>query len=494
MSSFTHRYLKDTPNPASMDHNLLDRIVKHLAVQISNQMSNDNFDFSEFILSKKGKLRSRYMNAHNKNVRRGINISSISDIGAFVKNERYFEEKAPRMIMGRNPCFNLLYARFVQPLENAFFKLEQVANACDYSKCGSKFAKLLGKWFFENDMSKFEASQRWFTLKLEYMVYALIFPHDLQELDVLFAAKMHKKGTTVAGVKFDFNYCRGSGDMDTGLGNGILNYIATMYFQAVNFCPSGSKCQLEHCNNVSCVTGQFVIKGDDSYGVMPVGADYVNTYAYFGFDAKLVIKQDPHDVEFCSGHFVRIKGGWYYVQKLRKLLTSIETVINSDFLEHGWVAHYYRSLGMMYKVLYAGLPVYEDLADYLMSVSNYGLNFNLVEQHSYGAAEAFKNFKSGAVADANTWHDISQVNDMSYSELTALVRTFRNQKLVLPREQYVRCNLKSKIRPINTDILIHEYRTYFDTISEYTLDKTQKANLVLIHKARRRLNIIRYCY
>jgi len=433
LSSFTHRYLKETPNPGSLNHDLLDRIIVGLASKIKEAMSKQgDFSPAEFIESKKGKLRSRYMNAHKKNVQRGVSLKDISDIGAFVKNERYFEEKAPRMIMGRNPRFNLLYARFISPVEKAFFSLDQVANACDYSKCGKKFAELIGQWFFENDMSKYESSQRWFTLKLEYLVYALLFPDDLIELDALFAAKCAKFGRTTTGVKFDFNWCRGSGDMDTGLGNGILNYISTMYFQAINFCPLSSNCGLEKCSAVGCVSGKFVIKGDDSYGSMPVNGVFTNTYALFGFDAKLIVRQDPHDVEFCSGHFVRVKGGWYYVQKLRKLLTSIETVINSDFIDRGWVAHYYRSLGMMYKVLYKGLPVYEHLADYLMTVVDYGLNFNLVRDNSYGVSEAFEHFESSAEADVNTYHDISMVNDMSYAELDALIRTFKAQRLVLP--------------------------------------------------------------
>ena len=257
--------------------------------------------------------------------------------------------------------------------------------------------------------------------------------------------------------------------MDTGRGNGILNYIATMYFQAYNFCPNGVRCGLEKCGALGCVTGRFVIKGDDSFGQMPVGAGYFNTYSLFGFDAKLLVKRDPWDVEFCSGHYVRVKGGWYYVQKLRKMLTSIETIINIDFIKNGWSAHYYKSLGLMYKKLYSGVPVYEDLADYLCSVSDMGLNLTLVRDQSYGLTEAFENFERSCIADENTFHDVSMVNDMSYAELDALVRTFRGQVLRLPKEQYRRCNLKSKSVEVNLNEFSIEYWSYFWTISKSTL-------------------------
>jgi len=483
--SFSNRYLKETPSPKHLDRDLLDRIIKSLVNDIKlNLNSQADFEPLPFILSKKGPLRSRYLNAHNKNVRRGVPLREISDIGAFVKNERYFEEKSPRMIMGRNPRFNMLYARFIEPVERAFFKLEQVANACDYYKCGQKFTNLVGQWFFENDMSKFEASQRWETLRLEYLVYSLLFPSDKQDLDVLFAAKMLKHGRTTAGVKFMFDYCRGSGDMDTGLGNGILNYIATTYFQAVNFCPRRERCRLGVCCE-GCVTGKFVIKGDDSYGCMPVNAAYINTYEYFGFDAKLIIKKMPHEVEFCSGHFVRqADGTYYYVQKLRKLLTSIETVINDDITTKGHAAHYYRSLGLMYKKLYAGIPVYEDLADYLMTACKHGLNLNLTRDTSYGLTEAFEHFERQANVSDQTLVDISLVNDMSFAELDALCRSFRMQTLVLPDTQYRKCNTKARATKDQLATFEVEYWSVYSSMDQATLHSRQKKFLTKLRSLR----------
>lgn len=479
--SFSNRYLKETPSPKTLDKDLLDRIIVDLVVKIRSNLANSSdFEPAAFLTSKKGPLKSRYHNAHMKNVKNGVPLGKISDIGAFVKNERYFEEKSPRMIMGRNPRFNLLYARFIEPIERAFFKLPQVANSCDYKKCGEKFAELVGQWFFENDMSKFEASQRWETLRLEYLVYAGCFPNDLDELNLLFAAKMYKFGVTTNGVKFKFNYCRGSGDMDTSLGNGILNYIATTYFQAVNFCPQVTRCSLNQCC-VGCVTGKFVIKGDDSYGVMPVGAPYINTYDYFGFDAKLVVRTQPSEVEFCSGHFVRVRGGYYYVQKLRKMLTSIETIINKDFISHGWVAHYYRSLGLMYKTLYAGIPVYEDLANYLMTACDSGVNLNLVRGTSYGATDAFSNFNGNCGADSNTLLDVSLVNDMSLAELNALTQSFK-QKLVLPKDQYKKCNLKSNPKIVGLEEFTHQYWQVYEGMNYHTLRPEQQKNLKSISK------------
>jgi hypothetical protein len=308
--SLHKRYLKETPELGNLDMNLVYRIIDDLVLKMKPHMGG--FDFHEFIASKVGRLRHRYCDAYTEITKQGFNLSRDSDIAAFVKLERYFEDgKAPRMIMGRNPKFNLIYASIIQPIEKAFFALPQVANACDYFSCGGKFSKLVGDWFMENDMSKFEGSQRFETLRLEYLVYSKLFS-DLDLLDMIFATKLIKKGRTTVGIDFKFEQCRGSGDMDTSLGNGILNYIATQYFLVKNYCP---KCPISGCTEPSCKTHSFVVKGDDSYASVPRFATYRNTYSDFGFDAKIVIRTTPEDVEFCSGHFVEYAPMKYiYVQ------------------------------------------------------------------------------------------------------------------------------------------------------------------------------------
>jgi len=424
-----------------LDHGLINRIIKDLAAKIKNLI--EPFDKDKFILNKKGPLRKRYVNAYNSIIKNGFDVNRDSDISAFVKNERYYEEgKSPRMIMGRNPKFNLYYAQIIEPIERAFFKLPQVANACDYAACGEKFSKLVGEWFIENDMSKYEASQRKLVLDMEYMVYSLVMPEHLEFLRELFAIKLHKNGKTNSGVKFTFEYCRGSGDMDTSLGNGILNYISTQYFLIKNFCPH---CQFDNCKYVNCKTFSFVLKGDDSYMSVPRFCTFLNYYESFGFDAKLILRKSPHEVEFCSGHFIEISPGHYtYVQKLDKILKSLTTCINEDILRHGWTAHYYKSLGMMYKVLYKGIPYYEDIADFLLQTNiNSGLNLNLVDSYNLTTA-----FESPHNTNINVNTDlaicsVALVNNKQIVELEHLKEFLRTHRLELPVGHTKICRTKN---------------------------------------------------
>lgn len=378
-------------------------------------------------------------------MRDGLDLNRDSTIAAFVKLERYFEEgKSPRMIMGRDPKFNILYAQIVEPIEKGFFLLPQVANACDYVSCGKKFENLLGQWFMENDMSKFEGSQRMFVLRMEYMVYSLIFPEKQDLLDVLFAYKIRKSGKTQSGVDFEFYECRGSGDMDTSLGNGILNYIATQYFLISNYCPN---CSFEKCQNPQCKTFKFVVKGDDSYASIPRHGRYVNTYDFFGFDAKIVIRKSPEDVEFCSGHFLEYTPGQYvYVQKLRKMLQSLTTCLNQDAIRNGWVQHYYASLGKMYKVLYAGVPVYEDIANFLIRIGGkHGVNVNLVSSYNLTMAyRADHNIKLGNIDRPLTFVSMSMINKMDIGELNSIIHWCRTFNLTFDANLTKRCNVSNR--------------------------------------------------
>jgi len=453
--SLHKRYLKETPELQHLDMRLVHRIIDNLVHRLKTHMTD--FDASNFLSSKTGKLRARYLKAYNDISRRGFDINRDSDISAFVKLERYYEAgKAPRMIMGRNPKFNWFYAQIIDPIERAFFALDQVANACDNFSCGEKFSRMVGEWFIENDMSKFEASQRKQVLHFEYLVYSKLFPHRKEFLDLLFAAKMHKRGGTSSGVKFAFDYCRGSGDMDTSLGNGILNYIATQYFLIKNFCPN---CDFEQCAVPGCRTFSFVVKGDDSYMRAPKYCTPTNYYANFGFDAKLIVRKAPHEVEFCSGHFVEYQPGKYvYAQKLRKILASLTTCINEEAVRNGWVAHYYKSLGLMYNKLYSGIPIYQDIGKMLMTSNvNAGLNVNLIQ--SYNLLHLFKNIEpQDRIVDFNcAYASIMMVNNMDPAELEAIGETLRNSYMSFEPALTKKCRIRSRkaeeVPPVDWDTL-----------------------------------------
>lgn len=448
-------------NPVGVDWAVVNKIVAFLVKQLMrNRIESETANLKSWLSGKKGALGARYRRAMADIERRGFDIKVDSKIKAFVKLERYYKlGKAPRLIMGRNPKFNILYSEFIKEYEGAFFKLPQVANACDFLECGEKFEKLLGEWMLENDMEAYESTQWGGLLFIEYLVMFEFLVTGLgmsaAQFDDLFIAKVHKRVNTGVGISAGFEWCRGSGDMDTSTGNGTINYVTTMYQQIMNYCPN---CPIENCPRAGCVTQSFCLKGDDSYMKIPRNTTPHNYYANFGLCAKMIVRRDPLETEFCSGHFIEYRPGKYiYAQKLQKLCDSLKTCINTDIVRRGCVAHYYKSIGMMYAVLYGDLPIYSDIARFLMTVNvKYGLQLDVVTSWNLKAGFEAKHKKFEVDASCALL-SISNASGFSYAELDQIRVFCNNNKFVLPESQLKRFN------PVKPRICLDSF-----TISEYS--------------------------
>ncbi|APG76627.1 hypothetical protein [Wenzhou tombus-like virus 15] len=426
-----NRYLKDTGfyQPDKIDWDIIDGLVQVLAGKLLKLSDSKNpagllepNTVEEFISEKSGALKNRYCEAATNLIANGVD-KNIGTVDAFIKNEKYSEIKTPRAIMGRNPQFNLLYQRYITKAEKLFMQLPQVAKGKNFIDRGKQFSKILGDWILENDYSKFEGSQRTPVLmRIEYRLLCLLYGQS-EDLDNIYQTKLYKKGRFPEGTKFCFKGCRGSGDMDTGFGNTVLNYIATQYFRL---------------KNAKYVTDKdkFVVDGDDSYQQLDKGVTankLVNTYEYFGFETKLMIRKDPHDVEFCSSKFLEYKPG-EYVQalSLKKLLNNIQ-YLNQTQHEHS-ADVYYASLGIMYRRIYGDIPIYSHLAEYLMTASGQ-YSYELIRTVNASYIDHVKDLNGDLKCDQSlTKAGITLCFGISQEEQINLIRFFQNNTLSLPEE------------------------------------------------------------
>lgn len=378
VNSFHQRYLKETPPLGALDYDLINEIVDKLAVDLK-PFFDGPITIGEFLRDKKGRLGKRYNDAYKDIFENCRSLRDISRMTAFIKLEKYNDEtKSPRFIMGRDARFNLLYGLFTTAMEHAFTKLKQVAKGKNFLERGKQFADLIfGGWYLENDFSKFEGSQRLEVLVIEKMLFKkLLSATDYANYKALWQEKMFKRGYTKNGIKFQFQGCRGSGDMDTGLGNTLLNFVSLKYFMIKN----------------GLDPERFIVDGDDSVAAIPKGReDFVNYFLDFGFDAKLLVKKTYHEVDFCSSKFIQVNPGTFYqVQNLDKLLTNIGTILDDRFVQSA--AEYYASLGYMYQVVYKDIPIYYQLGCFLRNFIQ-GKHYakpSMIESN-YGIREAFKN-------------------------------------------------------------------------------------------------------
>jgi hypothetical protein len=374
---------------------------------------------NEFMHTKGGALQKRYLEAINNMLSAGFDANKHSRVSPLIKNEKYFEDKPPRLVYSRDYKFNVAYAPYILAIEEALIKMPQCAKGCNYLQRGAKFARLTGRWFLENDFSKFESSQRpeLFDL-IQKRMFKELFPGD-DFLQSLYEAKLHKSGYTQHGIFFSVFGCMASGDMETGCFNTIFNWISCRYFEIMNGLDQ---------------MGLFIVDGDDSVISIPRGLEAINSFSDFGFDAKLIVKHDYHDVEFCSSKFLQVDHGVYYqVQCLNKILKSVPFMINTAFNES--LGDYYGSLGFMYMTLYSGIPVYEDFGRFLNTASPRPVSSKMLEKTSYGAYQAFLLGKCEFQVNKDlVMLEISMCFQRDYIELSNLVNWLNNSRLDIPVE------------------------------------------------------------
>jgi len=376
-----NRYLLETEFGLSYNYEMVDGILDDLASKLIPNL-HPPITVNDFMESKKGSIRNRY----DKSVLQILNdgFKTMAPITAFVKLEKYNETEEkditgtiPRLILGRDPAFNVAYARYTIPLEEAFLKLPEVAKGRNLKQRGDQFReKVYGDWYAEVDFSKFDSTQRVELLEhIELGIWKRVYPEQYETIRDLFYIKNIKKGHTMNGCKFSFVGCRGTGDMDTGLFNTMVSWVTARYFEIIN--------KTGYCN--------FMADGDDHIIKIPVGKSCVNTYPLFGLDAKLVIKKDYHDVDFCSSRFVMInrKGEFYQVQNITKLFNNVSTVINKNY--ENSLGTYFQSLGYMYSTLYPNFPLLTSFSGFLKSIGTPRyVSYEILEKISYGQANAFK--------------------------------------------------------------------------------------------------------
>lgn len=431
ITALQNRYLKETPK-MSISKGTVTKYCDELIELLLPHMDTYNNSVHSFVMEKKGKLRQRYLSAMHALKKDGFDFKRDSGIKMFIKNERYNEVKPPRAIMGRDPKFNILYSMFTTSIEHALMNLPQICKGKNFLGRGRLFQQIMSKKYVEIDYSKFEGSQRAKLLVwIEKYILNKLYPGN-NLVNELFCAKMYKDGSTCNGVKFSFFGTRGSGDMDTGLFNTILNWIACRYYEDVN--NTGGK-------------GRFIVDGDDGViGVNNLLATNINTAIQFGFDAKIILRDDYHDVEFCSSKFIEIDHGVFYqVQNMKKLLNNVQYVINSEFYE--CLPTYYGSLGFMYKQLYKNIPVYYEFAKYLSSCYDGYVSTVMCEKFSYIANEAFKaNNHEFRVNPALCKAEISIAFGLDHGKIDELQDWFSNHKLVFPQEVSKKFNCRSRTK------------------------------------------------
>lgn len=250
--------------------------------------------WDELIASRPNRMRKRYLAVRDREV-----TKADSRVAMFIKYELMHDpSKAPRAIQFRSSAYTASLARFLIPVEHAFYNLTPADNAGFRFAAKGRNALQRGsdlRMMYEHysnpviylaDHSKFDSCVSAEHLRLEHELYRACYSSRF--LSWLLNMQLSNVGFTGSGIKYSCDGRRMSGDANTALGNTVINYIVLRYM----FGP----CAI------------IYVDGDDSVVFMP-NAMTPKT-AGTGFNTKIEVVNHFSDIEFCQSQPVMTTNGW----------------------------------------------------------------------------------------------------------------------------------------------------------------------------------------
>lgn len=250
--------------------------------------------WERLIASRPNRMRKRYARVE------GMEVTDTSAVvKMFVKYELMHDEsKAPRAIQYRSSVYTANLARYLIPIEHAFYELQPEDNLGYRFAAKGRNALQRGedlRVMFEHysepviylaDHSKFDSCVSKDHLELEHALYQHC--NGSRFLRYLLQRQLRNIGYTGGGIKYKCLGRRMSGDANTALGNTIINYLVLRRM-------FGSEAII-------------YVDGDDSVVFMPrlINPNICGT----GFNTKIEIVSDYQEIEFCQSKPVLTTHGW----------------------------------------------------------------------------------------------------------------------------------------------------------------------------------------
>lgn len=277
--------------------------------------------------------------------------------------------KTPRAIQYRGPRYNLLFGKFICPIEEAIYgemtqshSIMQVhtsktltpnQRAEQVSDLWHRFKRPMALCL---DHSRFDAHVSPFVLREEHRAYKALCSDPL--FDWLLRMQINNKGTTTFGIKYSLKGSRMSGDMNTALGNTLINAIALLAI------TRGLNVEILAEGDDGLVFGE---RGDLEALLQTIDRRALD----MGFELKVKPAYCLAQIDYCSGGVIETRTGYKHVREWPKPLDtdswSPRFVTGEGAVDKAYTTAY------CYAQLYRGLPVYQTWARYMLSHTPRGL-------------------------------------------------------------------------------------------------------------------------
>jgi hypothetical protein len=195
------------------------------------------------------------------------------------------------MIQARNITFNIEYGRYIKPIEDCIGKRVQIGKGTN-NEIASKIYKLskIYKYYTECDHTTFDAHVTTEMLRLTHTFYQACYKHD-KCLRQLSNKTINNNCKTRDNIKYRVRGTRMSGDVDTSLGNSLINYaiLKEVVSRLVGKC-------------------EVIVNGDDSiiFTKKPIDTRLLSEeLKIFNMESKVQESSaNIHTVEFCRQKLV----------------------------------------------------------------------------------------------------------------------------------------------------------------------------------------------
>lgn len=270
-------------------------------------------------------------------------------VSLFLKNEKILDPgKPPRAIQYRSPEYNLELSRYLAPFERAMYEFSETNKYPCFAKGKTayqrglllelKFDKFVNPYIYQVDYSKFDAHVTVDHLKAEHDCYLRAYDGD-RYLAWLLKLQLRNYGRSSNGIRYIVDGKRMSGDVNTGLGNSLINFLVLR-----QVAPSA----------------EYLIDGDDCLVISDKPIEFSSDY---GFDFKVCLHRQLLGVKFCSSYYLPtlgrfIRDPYVIISKHSHTIRKLIGQANAGLL---------RAIGECELACCTGVPMIQDFALLLIS-------------------------------------------------------------------------------------------------------------------------------
>lgn len=320
----------------------------------------------EWIEAYTGRKRRKYLEAQMDLASRPIRRSD-SYVAAFIKAEKIFELKDPRMIQARSARYNYELANYLKPIEHALYNIKGtgrlskflppgrlIAKGCNMERRAGLIRKKMDRlnncYVVSLDASRFDAHITTM-LEVEHLIYNRYWRSP--KLQKLLAWQVRNRGRTSTGIRYSLRGSRMSGDMNTALGNCLISIIILAnVMRNLKLHPS---------------KWDMLCDGDDVLLFVPASELHhlprvVDLYAEHGLPIKVEnVTNNYHRVLFCQTHPIQTQLGPKMVATPTRTLSRALVGVR-HWNEPKFIPRYLALIGYCELALNMGVPVLQEFA------------------------------------------------------------------------------------------------------------------------------------